>query len=161
MFQLAMWAVIVPHPLHQTQRCPILTDASGCPPRFVNTSVVFKIDPIAAVSALVKGRSTSDELATTIKRAARLLAALLGCRMASEWIPRRSKWGSIVADDQTPVLWRVALILDKMCGVLHWPHPQLDGQPCRGPHPGQEMCTLDVREVPWNWNIVMEYSHGI
>ena len=84
-----------------------LTTLLLCPPRFVNQSVVFKIDSIAAVSALMKGRSTSDELATTIIRAARLVAASLGCRMASEWLPRRSNRGSIIADDLTHNLTRL------------------------------------------------------
>ena len=71
------------------------------PERFINQSVIFKIDSIAAVAALRKGRSTSDELATTIIRAARAVAASLGCRIASEWVPRRSDRGSIVADELT------------------------------------------------------------
>ncbi len=40
--------------------------------------------------ALNKGRSQFDELATTIVKACRVVAAYLNCNISAEWIPRRS-----------------------------------------------------------------------
>ena len=54
----------------------------------VNANVVTNYTK-DAVSTLLKGRSTSDELATTVTRAARLVAASLGYKMASEWLPKK------------------------------------------------------------------------
>ena len=77
------------------------------PEGFANQSVSFKIDSMAAVAALSKGRSTSDRLATTIVKAARTVAASIGCKMSSEWLPRRSNRESIIADDLTHNLTRL------------------------------------------------------
>ena len=71
------------------------------PLRFMGQFVWFNLDSMAAVSALRKGRSESDHLATTVISAARVVAAALGCTMSSDWIPRRSDRQSTIADDLT------------------------------------------------------------
>ena len=70
------------------------------PLRFIEEEVLFHIDNIASVIALKKGRS-KDPLATTIVRAARVVAASLGCCLFAEWEKRRSSRCSIIADDLT------------------------------------------------------------
>ena len=60
------------------------------PDRFTGQSAVFIQDSQAAVLALNKGRSEFDELATTIVKACRVVAAYLHCNISAKWIPRRS-----------------------------------------------------------------------
>ena len=60
------------------------------PDRFRGQPAVFIQDSQAAVLALNKGKSDSDELATAIVRACRMVAAYLHCNVSAEWIPRRS-----------------------------------------------------------------------
>lgn len=72
-----------------------------CPERFVGQRVCYNVDSIAAVSALKKGKSLKDDLATTIIRAARIVAAALDCTIDSIWVPRRSNRQSVIADDLT------------------------------------------------------------
>ena len=60
------------------------------PDRFIGQSAVFIQDSQAAVLALNTGKSQFDELATTIVKACRVVAAYLNCNISAEWIPRRS-----------------------------------------------------------------------
>ena len=78
-----------------------LTPMLVSPQRFMGQSACFNLDSIAAVCAQRAGRSDRDNLATTIIRATRVLAAAIGCTMFSEWVPRRSDRQSIIADDLT------------------------------------------------------------
>ena len=71
------------------------------PMRFVETSALFHIDNGASVLALQKGRSKTDPWATTLVRAARVVAAFLGCSLFTEWERRRSSRNSEIADDLT------------------------------------------------------------
>ena len=70
------------------------------PLRFIEEEVLFHIDNVASVTALEKGRSR-DPWATTIVRAARVVAASLGCSLFAEWERRRSSRGGRIADDLT------------------------------------------------------------
>ena len=70
------------------------------PHRFVENEVLFHIDNVASVIALEKGRSR-DPWASTLVRAARVIAASLGCTLFSEWEGRRSTRESRIADDLT------------------------------------------------------------
>ena len=60
------------------------------PDRFIGQSAVFIQDSQAAVLALNKRRSECDELATTIVKACRTVAAYLDCSISASWAPRRS-----------------------------------------------------------------------
>ena len=60
---------------------------------------MFFIDNIATVLALERGYSR-DPWATTI-RAARVVAAGIGCSLYDKWVRRRSCRGAVVADDLT------------------------------------------------------------
>ena len=60
------------------------------PDRFTGQPAVFIQDSQAAVLALNRGRSDLDELASTIVKACRVVAAYLNCNISAEWIPRRS-----------------------------------------------------------------------
>ena len=70
------------------------------PMRFAEREMIFRIDNMAAVTALKKGHSR-DDLATTIVRAARVVAAGIGASIFSTWERRRSSRGSQIADDLT------------------------------------------------------------
>jgi hypothetical protein len=78
-----------------------LTPMLLCPQRFMGQFVSFNLDSTAAVAALRKGKSDSDDLATTVIRATRTVAAALGCIISSVWVPRRSDRQSVIADDLT------------------------------------------------------------
>jgi hypothetical protein len=58
-----------------------LTPMLVSPQRFMGQSACFNLDSIAAVCAQRAGRSVTDNLATTIIRATRVLAATIGCTM--------------------------------------------------------------------------------
>ena len=72
-----------------------------CPQMFMGRTARFNLDSMAAVCAQKAGRSNQDSLATTVIRAARVVAAALGCSISSEWVPRRSDRQSVIADDLT------------------------------------------------------------
>ena len=78
-----------------------LTPMLLCPQRFVGQCACFNLDSVAAVAAQRRGRSVTDDLATTVVRAARVVAAAIGCIISSDWVPRRSDRQSIIADDLT------------------------------------------------------------
>lgn len=69
------------------------------PIRFANRPVLFHIDNAAAVGALFRGRSKADSWATTVIKAARNVAGVLGSSLQATWTPRRSCPASIKADD--------------------------------------------------------------
>ena len=100
-----------------------------CPTNFMGQSVTFRIDCIGAVVALRKGRSVTDELATTVTRAARVVAAAIGCVIQSEWVPRRSNRQSVIADDlshnHTSNLSKSELHSLLMMGAVSFPPPLL------------------------------------
>ena len=70
------------------------------PLRFIEKEAIFHIDNIATTIAFKKGFST-DPLATTVLRAARVVAAGIGCQPFANWERRRSSVGSRIADDLT------------------------------------------------------------
>ena len=70
------------------------------PLRFAEKEVLFHIDNVASVYALSKGHSR-DEWATTIVRAACVVASGIGCSLYSKWERRRLTWESCIADDLT------------------------------------------------------------
>ena len=70
------------------------------PMRFVEKEVLFNIDNMATVSALRKGDS-GDSWATTLIRAARVVAAAIGCSLYANWTRRRSSVETRIADDLT------------------------------------------------------------
>ena len=69
------------------------------PIRFAYRPVLFHIDNAAAVGALSRGRSKADSWATTVVKAARNVAGVLGSSLQATWIPRRSCPSSVKADD--------------------------------------------------------------
>ena len=71
------------------------------PMRFVEREALFHMDNIASVYALKRGHSKKDEWATTLVRAARVVAAGLGCSLFIEWERRRTSRESIIADELT------------------------------------------------------------
>ena len=71
------------------------------PMRFVERAVVFTNDNVATVLCFQKGYSKGDQWATTLIRAARVVAAGIGCEMFAVWEPRRSSRPTRVADDLT------------------------------------------------------------
>ena len=97
------------------------------PVRFVGRKVLFSVDSIAAVLALPAGYSTGDNLATTVVRAARVVAAGLGSTISAEWEARRSSRGGRVADDLSHNLMEdlsegeIAAYLSQ--GLLRFPQP--------------------------------------
>ena len=119
------------------------------PMRFVGTEVVFHIDNHAAVIALRKGHSR-DSWASTIVRAARVVAAALGCSLFSEWERRRSTRGSIIADELTHNL--IAVLNDQelqeylVLGRVEFPEPISQWLANPGPDVGLGMrCVLWMR----------------
>ena len=62
---------------------------------------MFHIDDAAAVIALDKGYSRRDQWATTICRAARVVAAEIGASLFAQWTPRTSSRETRVADNLT------------------------------------------------------------
>ena len=69
------------------------------PARFVNQEVNYNVDNLATTLALPRGRSRKDKWATTIVRAARVVAAALGTTMHTTWVPRCSSRETNIADD--------------------------------------------------------------
>ena len=76
---------------------PLLID----PARFMGVKVLVITDNAAAALALVRGYSAGDPWASTICRAARVVAAALGCCLQADWEPRRSSRGSRISDNLT------------------------------------------------------------
>ena len=68
------------------------------PLRFMDQEIVFTMDNAASVIALYKGRS-GDPWATTLVRAARVVAAGIGASLYANWEPRRSTRATRIADD--------------------------------------------------------------
>ena len=99
------------------------------PMRFIENDALFHIDNVASVRALEKGRSR-DAWATTLIRAARVVAAALGCSLFADWERRRSTRNSEVADDLTHIL--VAKLTDDelrvylQAGNISFPEPILN-----------------------------------
>ena len=69
--------------------------------RFVGKKILFIVDNVAAVIALEKGYSTGDPWATTLIRAAKVVASGIGASLVAEWEPRRSCRGSRISDNLT------------------------------------------------------------
>lgn len=69
------------------------------PWRWLGMELDFKVDNLAATLAMPRGRSKKDPWATTLVRAARVVAAALGATIHCEWTPRRSSRGSVLADE--------------------------------------------------------------
>ena len=76
---------------------PLILD----PTRFLGKLVLVLTDNAAAVQVLNKGYSTGDPWASTICRAARVVAAGLYCSLTAKWEPRRSSRGSRISDNLT------------------------------------------------------------
>ena len=98
--------------------------------------------------ALSKGYSKSDPLATTIIRAARVVAANCGIDIYTEWEPRRTSRGSRVADNLSHNLLRelthqeLEAYLEN--GYVNFPAPIL--QWMAHPEPDQ---SLGLKCVKW------------
>ena len=75
---------------------PLLVD----PIRFIGKKMVIVTDNAVAVLVLKKGYS-SDLWATTLCRAARVVAAGLCCQIMARWEPRRSSQATRISDDLT------------------------------------------------------------
>ena len=69
------------------------------PGRFEGGDKVFYIDNSATVFTVGKGYSKKDQWATTICRAARVVAAEIGASLFAQWSPRRSSRETRIADD--------------------------------------------------------------
>ena len=78
----------------------LLTPLCLDPLKFAEREVCVIIDNVATTIALHKGRS-HDAWATTIIRAARVMAAGIGATLVTVWKPRRSCRPTRVADDLT------------------------------------------------------------
>ena len=76
---------------------PLLKD----PARFISTHTLVVTDNAAAVLIFKKGYSKGDSWATTICRAARIVAAALCCKLEVKWERRRSSRASRIADNLT------------------------------------------------------------
>ena len=125
----------------------ILTTLCLDPLRFIEQEALFHIDNMATVLALEKGHSR-DLWASTIVRAARVVAASLGCEIFATWERRRSSRGSIIADELTHNL--VACLNDEelsayiLRNTLSFPAPILQWMM----KPGRDL-TLGRRCVLW------------
>ena len=75
------------------------------PLRFAEKEAVFHMDNIATVLTLSRGYS-ADSWASTLVRAARVVAAGIGCCLFAEWERRSSSRAGRVADDLTHNLVR-------------------------------------------------------
>ena len=99
------------------------------PMRFAERPVLFTNDNAASVLVLQKGYSMGDQWATTICRAARVVAGGLGCYIQAVWEPRRSSRQTIIADNLTHNLLdeldveEIDQYLDKEC--ISFPDPIL------------------------------------
>ena len=71
------------------------------PARFLDKVALFIIDNMATVICLEKGYSKGDLWATTILRAARVVAAGIGCTLQAVWEPRRSSRPTRISDNLT------------------------------------------------------------
>lgn len=69
------------------------------PHRWVDQDIIFFIDNLPATLAMARGRSKKDRWATTAIRAARVVAAALRATIHTEWVPRCSSRGTVVADE--------------------------------------------------------------
>ena len=107
------------------------------PLRFVAQEVVFHIDNFAAVIALKRGRARRDPWASTLIRAARVVASDLGCSIFAVWERRRSSRNSEIADDLTHNLVRNLsdheLRSYIRMNALQFPKPILEWMACPGP----------------------------
>ena len=78
----------------------ILTALMVDPFRFIGREVLFWNDNASTVIAFQKGYSR-DPWATSVLRAARVVAARLRVKLFVAWEPRRSSHGSTIADNLT------------------------------------------------------------
>ena len=127
------------------------------PLRFTGCRVVFMIDNQASVIALRKGYSKGDPWATTLVRAAKVVAAGIGADISSAWEPRRSSRGSRIADDLTHNLVK-ELEDEEISSFLgsktRFPEPILGWMACAGPDQGLGLrCLRWIRKM--NENIVL------
>ena len=105
---------------------PLVTLAID-PWRFMNTQTVFKIDNMATCIAYTKGRAKTAYLASSLVRAARVVAASINTKLVVQWERRRSTKASRIADDLTHNLLKectpqeVQSFLEK--NVLTFPPP--------------------------------------
>lgn len=120
------------------------------PMLFAEREVCVTIDNVATTIALHKGRSY-DSWATTIIRAARVVASGLGSTLIAKWKPRRSCIPSRVADDLTHGLTsaltpsEVESFLD--LAVINFPQPILHWMAKPGPNRALgRQCLIWIRE---------------
>ena len=71
------------------------------PLRFIEKTVVITSDNAASVQVLKKGHSRGDPWATTICRAARVVAAGLGCQLQTVWEPCHPSCPTHIRDNLT------------------------------------------------------------
>ena len=109
------------------------------PLRYAEKDALFPVDNMAAVLALQRGYSR-DPWTSTIVRAARVMAAGIGCSIYSEWERRRSSRPTRIADDLThnllSELSTVELDAYINLGQVSFPQPVLDWMATPGPDPG-------------------------
>ena len=80
----------------QLELLMVFQSLSTFPAAFRRTTGVYFIDNIAALMALVKGRSDSPEL-DAISQSIHLLLFCLRCSLWFEWIPSKSNWSDAIS----------------------------------------------------------------
>ena len=127
---------------------PLLVD----PVRYLGKKVVVVTDNAAAVLTLKRGYSKNDEWATTLCRAARVVAAGLCCSLEARWEPRRSSRQTRISDNLTHNLLEelddaeVEAYLEKACVAFPRPILAWMGAPGVNPSLGFE-CLQWIKEI--------------
>ena len=118
------------------------------PSRWVSQELDCKVDNLASTLALPRGRSKKDKWATTVIRAARVVAAGLGATIHTSWTPRCSSRETVVADDlshcRTARLSAAELAAFLKEGHISFPEPILNWMENPRPDP-----SLGVRCLHW------------
>ena len=116
------------------------------PARWVSQEMVCKVDNLASTLALSRGRSKKDKWATTVIRAARVVAAGLGASIHTSWIPRCSSREALAADDlshcKTARLSAAELTAFLKEGHISFPDPILSWMENPRPDPSLGVCCL-------------------
>ena len=116
------------------------------PSRWVNQELDCKVDNMASTLALPRGRSKTDKWATTVIRAARVVAAGLGATIHTSCIPRCSSREAVVADDlshcRTSRLSSAELTAFLQGGHISFPDPILKWMQSPRPDTSLGMCCL-------------------
>ena len=139
----------------------VLAALSLDPLRFAEREALFHMDNIASVYAFQRGYSKKDEWATTIVRAARIVAAGIRCTLHFEWERGRTSRESIITDDLTNNLIGglndVELEAYMARGDISFPDPILHWMA----NPGTDL-TLGSRTLSWlnNKFVALQVLYG-